>query len=935
VVPTNPPTGVPSSSANARATRSNSGELLVANLLLDFGETIALLRDQIEAGATNRSDETELVQDAFLLSAGAGQILDDYLHRDFLALGKLEELAAAHGKRRLASLFRRLLRVALAARSAGPRTRALIGHQRTLAELVEQLAGSVTRGEARLSESALRPARLLSAARAPRSLQRSVLRLPNCYRSFDQHPDDCRRLAELFAEREGDRARPLLVLGLRTSGSYLAPLTASHLRQLGFAQVGTLTLRPGQVWSRRERARPRATAARGGAVLLVDDPPQTGHHLRLAIEEVRALGVPADSIVLLQQALPAGLPASLQDLDLIQLPWESWSIHERLGAEAVRAAMVELGYDEIAELECVQRGDAGRGHVSAVFRMRTSARSARLSGELLYVRGVGLGYLGRQVLAVADPLSEFLPRIYGLRDGLLFREWLPEQRRLQAELVCSDTAVADRIAAYAAASSAALPIREDVSIRLVGRDALWQNVASMLSRAFGRLRLPLRPVLQRTAKRLVRAPCPAVAGGGMRLTSWFGAEEGKQPLRGASFEDGAFRASGLTLYNFDPVFDLATASIDCDKEGLEEFGDRLRERYEALTSEIVPGERWLLYRLLGLLLDYEEVACERAPGSSARLLVLERAMARIHRRYISELFFEGLEPPSNGALCALDVDGVLETRWLPYPALGPAGASALRSLNRHGFRPVLVTGRSLEEVRERCLAYRLTGGVAEYGAVLYDGRTDEALPLLGETERADLGSVRRALLETPDVLVHPNYENGVRASLAHELKGLGERQIENVLEQAGVGNRVRPIPGELQTDFMAVGVDKGTGLRALARKLGVETVALAVGDSSSDLPMLALAERPFAAGNADAAVRGSARSRSSRLRVTRAPYQEGLLTAVTSLVRHNPARCSTCRPPLPSRDAQLLLTVLAAHDAGKLRKLRRGLTLAMLVARRH
>jgi len=926
-------TGAPTPSARAEPGQSSPGALLVPNLLLDFAELVALFLYWSEAGTKEQSDGVEFLQDAFLLAAGMSQILDDYLHRDLFSLGKLSDFAAIHGSERPARLLRQLLRAGLAVRSARLRERALIRHQRMLAALVEQLAGSVARAESQPFGSIFDTARSLSEARFPRSLRRSVLRLPNCFRSFDQHPDDCHRLAELFAEREENRARPLLVLGLRTSGSYLAPLIASFLSELGFTRVETMTFRPGQVWLRAERAQLRATVTAGGAVLLVDDPPQTGHHLRIAAEEVRALGAPEDAIVLLLQTLSPGLPASLRGVDVVDLPWESWSVHKRLSAQAVRAIMGELGREDIGELECVQRADACRGHVSAVFKARKSSDDARRASEFLYVRGVGLGYLGRHVIAVVDALPEFFPRIHGLRDGLLYREWLPEEQRLQPQRTCSDAAVAGCIAAYVAARLNALPVSEDVSARLVGRDALWQYVASMLGRAFGRLRLPLRPVLHRTAKRVVRVSHPAVTSGGMRLASWFTVEEGRQPLRKVDFEESAFPASGLTLYNFDPVFDLANASIDCETVGLEEFGDLLREQYEALTSQVVPAERWLLYRLLRLLLDYERVARERGAETSAQLLALERAMARIHRRYISELFLTDLETAADGALCALDVDGVLETRWLPYPALGPAGAIALRSLNRHGFRPVLVTGRSLEDLRERCRAYRLVGGVAEYGAVLFDSRTDKALPLLGETEQADLESVRRTLLETPGVLVHPHYQNGVRASLAQELRGLGKQQIESVLEKAGVGNRVRPIIGELQTDFMAVGVDKGTGLQALARQLGVETIALAVGDSGSDLPMLALAEQPFATGNADVAVRESARTRSSRLRVTKAPYQAGLLTAVTSLIQHNPARCSTCRPPLPSRDARLLLTVLAAHDADKLRKLKHGLALARLVAR--
>jgi hypothetical protein len=53
------------------------------------------------------------------------------------------------------------------------------------------------------------------------------------------------------------------------------------------------------------------------------------------------------------------------------------------------------------------------------------------------------------------------------------------------------------------------------------------------------------------------------------------------------------------------------------------------------------------------------------------------------------------------------------------PATSPTGALALRALNLHGYRPVLATSRSLDEVRDRCTAYGLAGGVTEYGTFVY------------------------------------------------------------------------------------------------------------------------------------------------------------------------------------------------------------------------
>jgi len=307
------------------------------------------------------------------------------------------------------------------------------------------------------------------------------------------------------------------------------------------------------------------------------------------------------------------------------------------------------------------------------------------------------------------------------------------------------------------------------------------------------------------------------------------------------------------------------------------------------------------------------------------VLEYEQAMAGVHRSYMSDLFFADVEPPKTGPLCALDIDGVLETRWLAYPALGPSGALAVRALIRHGFRPVLVTGRSLADVRERCAAYRIPAGVAEYGAAVHDHAAETSASLLAEGEREDLESLRAMLLSAPSVFVDRGYGHGVRAYDAAGAGGLEPAHAARAIVEAGVGGRVRTIEGELQTDFAAAGVDKGTGLETLA---GEESIALAVGDSTSDLPMLALADRAFAPGNATGSVRDA-----TGVRVTRAPYQAGLAAAVGGLIGHRPGGCELCRAPQLSLDAQLFMRVLAAQDAGRWSKLRHGLALTRLVRR--
>ena len=60
----------------------------------------------------------------------------------------------------------------------------------------------------------------------PSALEATALTVPSAFRSFDQHPRDMQALAHRVAEAHPDREQPVVVFGVRTSGSYLGPLLA-------------------------------------------------------------------------------------------------------------------------------------------------------------------------------------------------------------------------------------------------------------------------------------------------------------------------------------------------------------------------------------------------------------------------------------------------------------------------------------------------------------------------------------------------------------------------------------------------------------------------------------------------------------------------------------------------------------------------------------
>ena len=82
-------------------------------------------------------------------------------------------------------------------------------------------------------------------------------------------PADTVRLAEDFAPSVA--GRPVLVVGVRTSGSYLAPLVTAALHALDTEAV-TITARPGHPLLPADRGALRGVVAAGRAVAVVTTP---------------------------------------------------------------------------------------------------------------------------------------------------------------------------------------------------------------------------------------------------------------------------------------------------------------------------------------------------------------------------------------------------------------------------------------------------------------------------------------------------------------------------------------------------------------------------------------------------------------------------------------------------------------------------------------
>ncbi|MFE2406802.1 HAD family hydrolase [Kitasatospora sp. NPDC059408] len=978
-------------SSRPSSPRSGSDEpSRTADLYLDVTELTARLVTAVEESRrTTPHPDTSRLLDAFLLSAGICQIVEDRLQGASWGARRLVDHLApeARGPAARSALRAARLGVALSAgtfRSVAP-GRGLRRWGDGMATLRDRLAGSVVDGllgDSHVHGETPEPgplgdgddhgdghgdghgetpdadlvravheaaARLAALPGAGALLGAEYLRPPSCFRSFDQHPADAVELARRFTGPHGTRHRPLLVLGVRTSGSYLAPLAGAALRRLGHRSVTVGTTRPGLTLLPGRATVVRAVREGAGAVLLLDDPPATGGSLAAVAAAAERAGFPADAVVPLfatfEDAGP--VPDVLRRYPCVVLPGGDWEVRRRLGAAALAGLLPNVlrnvppdlppgaGWTAARAPEVGTAGPLSRwSHLSVPLTAHVQGADGRERALPLVAQWAGVGYLGRQAVTVARALDGLVPEVHGFADGVLLRARLPGEPGPGPGSGPAPGTAADRtgrprpaeVARYVAARQRLLSVPADRSLGLAGRQPVWEVAARILAPVGGRLDPVLRPaLLYPLARSLLAAPRPCVVDGRTGDGHW--PPDGTGGRTKTGFADGAF--SNLDLATYDAAFDLAGAVTEAPGGPAHSHvaETELLAAYEQLTGRRIDPARWCLLRLVQNW-DAARQARTADPASAPLVRAHERrAQAAAVQRFLAGAYLADLDTDPQGPWCVLDVDGVLESDVLGFPASSPQGMLALRALRAHGYRVLLATGRSLPEVRDRCAAYRLAGGVAEYGAVAFDAGTGAVHPVSG----TDATGLRRRLAALPGVFVDPYARWSLRASAGDGPRrtALPARTVAGLLGRPPYGTRFTVVTGDAQSDFVPRGVDKAGGVRTLLAALGDGTAvpALAVGDTAADLPLLTWARRAAAPANAAPAVAAAG------VPTARHPYQAGLAGIVGRLIGHRPGGCPDCRAPGHPPEVRALLALLAVPEAGRAGAAPRLAALARATAR--
>jgi HAD superfamily hydrolase (TIGR01484 family) len=202
--------------------------------------------------------------------------------------------------------------------------------------------------------------------------------------------------------------------------------------------------------------------------------------------------------------------------------------------------------------------------------------------------------------------------------------------------------------------------------------------------------------------------------------------------------------------------------------------------------------------------------------------------------------------------------------------LSDSAAAALERLRVSGRRAVLVTGRRVSDLLRVCPNLGLFDLiVAENGAVLYDPRQRDEIPLASPLPTAFAERLRErgvAPLELGSVIVATHEPHG--AVMLDVIRELG-------LEVQVVFNR---------SAIMALppGVNKGSGLQFALRKLGLSPhEAVAIGDAENDHSLLDCCECGVAVANAVAPLKERAAF------VTRGANGDGVAELIDELIAND------------------------------------------------
>jgi hydroxymethylpyrimidine pyrophosphatase-like HAD family hydrolase len=781
----------------------------------------------------------------------------------------------------------------------------------------------------------------------PETLLELRPRIPAAFHAQDLTHFDIVKLGAKFAQTVPDRSRPVLVVGLRTAGSYFAPVLHAQLSREGFTDVDSVSIRPKSGVGYWEMLHLQRAADKQAKTIVIDEPGGTGTTNAMGVDCVHQAGIASENIVLMVPVHPTVLDwreksgymrlARIRKLSLEPEEYHKHSFMQLDSAEEQLSVYFRaLGYTEARIVESSKSGQINRdlrnlseeksqNRFKRVYEVHLRKENGEREIRFILAKSVGWGWLSYHAFHTGEKLAGFVPPVLGLRNGLLYTEWFDRQKNFEG-LVRRDRVI-ETAASYVAARVKNLPLKEDATADLAeeARHYGSEKLVDYLSHAYGgRAISGLKRARLRHDLAARQVPCPTFIDGRMRRLEWI---EGQDFIFKSDFEQHGLGKYELSIT--DPAYDLAEVILNFELTFKEE--EQLINQYVDDSGDADVRRRLFLNKVQ---------AATWAMSSNLINLADARLAHRheeFHKRFTEAWDFLTIHSAHRcGSLCqrpenirwespvvALDIDGVVDKHVFGFPTTTIAGIQAISMLHNHGFTIVLDTARTVREVKEYCRAYGLAGGVAEYGAWAWDSISGNEVVLVTQEDREQLSELAQSLREIPGVFLNEGYRYSIRANIygPNGTLPLPTPLIQTLMARLKV-DRLQLRQTSIDTTIIARGTDKGKGLLALKALAGQEQAeTITVGDTESDLPMFAVSQRSYAPGNM---TKCRPVAKAMGCKVVDGKYQVGLLAIARAITHPDGGSCERCTPGSElqrAKDQDIFLKLLETADKGRMARL--------------
>jgi hydroxymethylpyrimidine pyrophosphatase-like HAD family hydrolase len=870
----------------------------------------------------------EWMLNIYLLGCAAADIVDDFLTAGIQDWSKVEDYLPWAGK--IARTIRRASEVYCKTLKTWSDKR-LAKWRRDWGVFLIELGGQMASQNplpAGYGEDLRKKWSFLLQMRFPANLKKMRMRIPAAYRSQDLAHHDVIALGEKYIQFFGTEKGDHLVVGLRTAGSYMAPLLCGFLKNAGLQDVNYITLRPKNFVHPWDEKQIRENTGKSGRFILVDEPVSTGKTILKGMELLGKFGVSRERIVILVPAHPANqewpdetLRHMLGEATVIKLEPEEWFKEKLLDLRVIQNALLpyfqERGFQtlEVSQnQETLKINQELRKNPDKAFHVRLKkVVHANLKGKggnpgssvNILAKSVGWGWLGYHAALAAENLSEFVPPVYGVRNGMMYCQWVDSPTEAGGEPE-SQAGILNKVSDYIASRATKLRLEENPSHFISKyRESGLQAIAILLSEVFG----PKVSKLKRgwVRKRLESMKCsvPALLDARMNQAEWVG---GKEDRRKVDFEHHGF--SKTASHNIaDPAFDLAGAIFEFAIDGkrredllnnyIERTGDEtIRQRliyYQMLCGSDAMGDALRGINMVQHASDY--------PNLNRRYVRAFNTLVSDTAQYLSRFCLGEPVKEWRTPLFVMDIDDVLDKNIFGFPSTTANGVKALSLLRSHGICSIVNTARSLDEVRDYCGIYGFPGGIAEYGSVVWDGLGERMDNLVSGEAMDEIEKVRKALQEIPGVFLNPNYRFSIRAYTFGKMRTapLPPATIGEIFARLEV-HCLNAKASFIDTAITDKDVDKGKALLKLRAMKNVKEGRIgSVGDTESDFPMLSVASHGYLVNNSTAELKRKARG--FGIEVMNGAFQKGLLESVICFLHPRERKaCKKCEEILEELD---------------------------------